>query len=476
VSETRPGERFGALRRGYLFLAGSLMMIAGVGAIVLLAIFLALSRRRLANGGELLEAVLATAGILVIFGGLAAMGVTRVVAGVRGRPVQRLDAIVRVEAWYARSWYVASLVFWGVASAGLVAAATSPASFFLAPRGRGFVWYAFLWHLLLPLHVALHECGHALGGFCAGMRFGSLRVGWLLVQREGARLRWSWSPPDLAGLLGFQSAVPEATSSLGARYAIQAAAGPLVSILSGVACLVLGTEARTPSTAAGAIGIHVLFVSGSLGLLGGVANLAPFRLRSGLMSDGARILASLRALGPLHGAVILFQSQWAAGRRPRDWGVPPSTFLAAAGRLPRQHDTLLLAAAAVALDTGDRHATMEVFGRAFEGAAVDPLMRYELELQAAMFEAFEGRSADAGARLARLGPHALAPEYTSLAHGVVACATGRIPEACAALRAWEELLERTPNAAAVRVGNEWAEERLRGRLRAAAGGARAQVK
>jgi hypothetical protein len=451
------------------------MMIAGVGAIVLIAIGLALSARRLASGVERFEAFLVTGAILVIFGGLAAMGASRVVAGARGRPVEPLRVFVRAEAWYARYWYLAGLAFWGLASAAQVAAAGSPAAFFLNPRGGGFVWYAFLWHLLLPFHVALHECGHALGGACAGIRFERLRVGWLLVQREGPRLRWSWSPPDVAGLFGFQSGVPQETAGLGLRFAIHAAAGPLVSLLSGAACLAAGTVMSAPSTVAGAIGMHALFVSGSLGLLGGAVNLVPFRLRSGIASDGARVLSSLSAMRPSRAAVLLFQAHWAAGRRPREWGVPPSTFLEAAGRLPSQRDALLLAAAAVALDTDDRPTATEVFGRP-AGSPVDPLMRYELELQAAMFEAFEGRSADAGGRLARLGPHPLMPAYASLAQAVVEWASGRIPEARAALRAWEQLLERTRDAARVRVGNEWAEERLRSRLGAAARDARAYVK
>ncbi len=123
----------------------------------------------------------------------------------------------------------------------------------------------------------------------------------------------------------------------------------------------------------------------------------------------------------------------------------------------------------MALDVGDRALAGQALKQALEGSGSGP-MRFELELQAVMLDALEGRAGDARARLARLGPHPTMADYPLLARAVVSAAEGRLTDAAAELQGWERALEATGQAGVVRMGNDWAVEALEAKLATAAQG------
>jgi hypothetical protein len=461
---------YGALRRVLLIALGFLAILLGLGPLVAIAVlFVREVMGGWRPGKDLPQLALVVACALLVFGGLAALGLDRIAEGFRGRPRERFRLAVRAEAWYARRWYVANLVFFAaLTGAGLLAAR----DFAALLRGPALVsGWALLALLLLPLHVAFHELGHALAGAAVGMRFAGLRIGWLLVRRDGGHLRLSWSPQAVAGALGFHSGLlalpPGGSPRIAARrlrLALHALAGPASSLLLGAACRA-GYAAIGDATSVGiAVMSHTLLVSSWVGFYLGVLNLIPFRLRSGFASDGAQLLAQLSSRAPPD-VVLRFQDSWARGLRPREWGTSAEAFLRAIEEAPRHLDTLVLAALAVALDTADHDLANDILrGPAERSGSCDRSMRYEIELQIAMFEASRGNAAAARARLGRLVPHPTLSEYQLLAEAFVLHAEGHPSEARAALGAWERAVARSGNAASVRVGNEWAEEQLRARL------------
>jgi hypothetical protein len=453
-----------------LIALGLLAILLGIGAVVTIAfLFVREVMGGWRPGKDLVLVALAVTCALLIFGGLAALGLDRAAEGFRGRSRDRFRLAIRAEAWYARHWYVANLVFFAALTGAGLLAARDPAALLRGPVPVS-GWVLLAW-LLLPLHVAFHELGHALAGAAVGMRLAGLRIGWLLVRRDGGRLRLSWSPRAFTGALGFHFgmlALPPGgsprTAARRLRLALHAAAGPASSLLLGAACRA-GYAAIGDATTVGiAVTSHALLASSWVGFYLGVLNLIPFRLRSGFASDGAQLLAQLLSRAPPD-VVLRFQDSWARGLRPRDWGTSARAFLQAIEEAPRHLDTLVLAALAVALDTADHDLANEILlGPAERPGSCDRSMRYEIELQIAMFEAFRGNAAAARARLAGLEPHPTLREYTSLAEAVVLHAEGHPSEARAALGAWERAVARSENAASVRVGNEWAEEQLRARL------------
>ena len=91
--------------------------------------------------------------------------------------------------------------------------------------------------LLLWLHIALHECGHALAAAVVGSQLQSLAVGPLVFSKESGRLRvrFEWRALLLIG--GYTRAIPAAGPGLREREILVVAAGPLVSLLAGGALL-----------------------------------------------------------------------------------------------------------------------------------------------------------------------------------------------------------------------------------------------
>jgi hypothetical protein len=451
--------------------AGGAMAIAGAGVAGLVLVLVV--REHSAGGRKPgVEAFVVTTGVVLLFGAFAAMGVRRVVAGLRGHATKRTASGVRFESWVKRNGYLFALVGWGALSVAALIAAGGPASLLLDRRmvADRLAWTMFLGLLLLPVHVAVHEAGHALAGWIVGFRFQSLRIGWLSFVRDDRGWRASWGRPAVPELLGFHSAVPVGTEALGARFAFHAAGGVAATWAAAFACRWAATRPWADGWNPAESWIldaglrHVARIGWQLGVLLGVMNAAPFRTRAGFASDGRRIIDHLLPASPARRLQRQFHALCAQGRRPRDWNISPQTFLRALESATRERDSLLLAAAAVALDTDDVALASEVLARIAEAPVTEPQMRHELELQAAMVEAFDGRVAAARDRLDRIGQHPMHPEYGALATAVVLAAEGRQGEAAEAFASWERAITSTGMAAVVRVGNDWAIERLRARI------------
>jgi hypothetical protein len=242
--------------------------------------------------------------------------------------------------------------------------------------------------------------------------------------------------------------------------AARAAAGPLASLLVALACRAGAVSlggARGPAGTAE----QVLWVAWWVGLSLAVINALPSRAPAGTLNDGALVAQALAGSGP--GWVrYRFNVECALGHRPRDWAIPAPALLAALDDPGADRESLLLAAACVALDTGDDAQAGRILSRALDEPAPSPSMvRGELELQAAMLAAFQGRTAEARARLARVRGFGELPAYPRLAEAVLDACEGATEAAAAGLAAWEAALHGTGRASSIRVGNEWAVERLR---------------
>jgi hypothetical protein len=193
-----------------------------------------------------------------------------------------------------------------------------------------------------------------------------------------------------------------------------------------------------------------------------VSNALPVRTAAGTWTDGAIVAHSLAPLSRPARALYRFNVEWSLGHRPRDWGFPASEFMIAAEDPGADRDSLLLAAASVSLDTGDDGEAARILSRALEVPASEPSnMRRELELQATMLAAFQGRVTEARERFARAGPVEGFPAYTRLAEAVVSACDGATDAATAALQECELAVERTGRAPSIRAGNDWAVDRLR---------------
>lgn len=447
-------------------MGGSVFTLVGVGVLTFLVfnfarsafVWRSIPRERLSTLGP------AVIILVLLLTGVAAYGVSLMVRGIRGRSRRRF---VSANAWYFRHWYAFGLIWWGALAGVAMLLAGGPAAFFW---GRGdavlrWAWYGFLVFLVLPLHVTAHELGHAAVGALLGFRFAVLRVGRLVVHRDGKRYRVDWSPASIAGVLGLHLGVPEGDDALGARFAIYAICGPITTLTLAATCRI-GAAALEPASMVSSIATsHALLVGWWVGVFFGVLNVLPFRLRSGFVTDGGHLLSIVFSKSPAAKAMLRYQLFSTQGRRPRDWGMSVESLLSAAEGDRRYGDTLRMAALSVALDYGDSVHVDEILHRV---VAVPPsrnmLVRHEFELQTAMVEALRGNVSGAKERFGRLGPHPLFPDYPKLAEAVINLAEGRFAEARAALETWKRALAKTGMATALRVGNEWAEEALLARL------------
>ncbi|HEV2459029.1 MAG TPA: hypothetical protein VGS80_11770 [Ktedonobacterales bacterium] len=178
-----------------------------------------------------------------------------------------------------------------------------------------------LWALAFAVNVALHECGHALGGQMVGFWFSALHLGPMAIRRTPRGLRFARSPHRLAG--GCES-YPVTGQDLRLREPVYVLLGPVTNLLLGW----LGATAAHSSVAGGvaaitlpnAVGCLLATMVGQLGLVLFVGNVVPTR-RDTRWNDGARLLALLRggpALERQHLLLLLVGHQ-ARGVPAREW-------------------------------------------------------------------------------------------------------------------------------------------------------------
>jgi hypothetical protein len=151
--------------------------------------------------------------------------------------------------------------------------------------------------------IAIHECGHVLGGLAAGFRFQSLRVGPLLINRP---FRLSFYRGAGAAINGVAVTLPVTTDKLARRAIVMVLAGPFANLLSASILLLLPFPKGVFS------GLLIVF-----SLTNGLTDLLPFEGRLGV-SDGKRIgmLAGNGEMGERWLSVVKLNVELAAGVSP----------------------------------------------------------------------------------------------------------------------------------------------------------------
>jgi len=284
--------------------------------------------------------------------------------------------------------------------------------------------------LLLPLAMSLgvtvfalivatlvHELGHALAGYAAGLRVARIHLGPLEIRDYGRpRVRFVRSLQAGVVLLPF-----DRTAALGPlRWGliVSTAAGPLAGLVSGAAILALAGGLRFDDA------LSVPQAVGQVSVLLGVLNLLP--LRSGeQLADGRRIYSLLlrnRECGQVLAATLMLVEAF-SGRRPRDWD--PS-LLAIMERSPDEVFARLCLYEA-ALDRGEievagRHLDAAVALRSVKWTAADAILFNEAAYYAARHRG-DARAARALLGLADGGD--VVDYMRARAEAAVLCAEGR---------------------------------------------------
>ncbi len=315
----------------------------------------------------------------------------------------------------------------------------------------------------LAIHVVLHELGHVAAGVAAGWRFRALRLGPIVVRRDGDRLRAGWNTLRLRGALGSALLHPPDLERFERGFAVMILGGPLATVAATAASFAGARAVSPPATEAEGVLSFLLWHATFCGAFVAVMNLLPMRLRSGVRTDGAKAWLALTARTPSQHEALRFAVNASAGRRPRDWQRTAEALEAAADD-PR-HPEVRLAALGVALDTGEFARAEAILARGPGVAHPDDTLRQEFALQASLVASLvHGDTATARARLSGVGTTPMR-EYPLLAEAAAAAAEGRGDEARTLLARWREALDRIGHPS-IRVGNEWAEERLAARLEA----------
>jgi len=133
-------------------------------------------------------------------------------------------------------------------------------------------------YLLILAVTLVHELGHCLAGWIAGLEFGQIRVGPLSVDCD-KRLNWEWNRGTIVG--GEALMLPKGKSAIRARLSAYILGGPIANIGVGISFLHILPEQDTHFA-----GLVRLFLAGSFII--GIGNLVPLR-RYGFSSDGMKL-------------------------------------------------------------------------------------------------------------------------------------------------------------------------------------------
>jgi hypothetical protein len=306
--------------------------------------------------------------------------------------------------------------------------------------------------LLVLASLVVHEAGHLVAAWVAGLSVQVFAIGPLKIVREGPVFRVRFNNP-LSTPAAWVKAMPIGLHDLRRRMATFVAGGPVASFLAVGVCFALAALvemsaiAETPSTQ-DEIGrlllpfmprtpaVGWLQLAGMLNLLIALGSLTP-RRRSGWATDGAQLATWLWGGLPAEVSKILLTltATLARGGRPRDW----DTGLVA-GLLERRTGTAADAGANLygyyhALDTGQFDRAGELLQLAlrqshpeyFDGAIC---------LEAAFYEGLYRRNAAAArAWLQRAPAHAAQKQTRLRAEAAVLLAEGRWEEASAKVEA-----------------------------------------
>ncbi len=174
------------------------------------------------------------------------------------------------------------------------------------PSGAAFFFSLFAcpWLAIVAV-VIVHELGHLIGGWAAGLKFVSVRFGPIQVTRP---FRVSFQRRQRTGASAWTSMAPSSTKSLRTRLVLMVVTGPAFNLLSGLAVILL-------------VNTLSAFLSwfAFMSMLVGICNLFPFH-RLSLVSDGKRLAMLLQrgARGERWMATLQLAADLRNGVQPED--------------------------------------------------------------------------------------------------------------------------------------------------------------
>jgi hypothetical protein len=187
------------------------------------------------------------------------------------------------------------------------------------PETHGF-WYANMWFLLIILIITtLHELGHTTTGLFLGMKLRAFAAGPFQWHIRGGKWNFQFT---FAGVLsggGATGVVPASANFPRSGYLAMVAAGPLVTLLTGIIAL------RIAPAAEANLGVEAgrrLALFGGLSLAICAFNLLPFKTGDDY-SDGASIyqLLSHGPWGEFQRVIAVIGSSLVTPLRPRDYDI-----------------------------------------------------------------------------------------------------------------------------------------------------------
>src|SRR5438445_511202 len=180
--------------------------------------------------------------------------------------------------------------------------------------------YRFVSALLVGLIITtLHEFGHTATGLALGMKLRAFIAGPFQWRMCDGKWEFQLKPTEILSGGGATGVVPATAHFPCWSYLVVTAAGPLVTLLTGMLALWIAFRAQANS-AVQAGGLLALFGAWSLALC--ACNLLPFRTKDNY-SDGAGI-CQFFSNGPwadFHRAVMSIGSSLVTALRPRDYDI-----------------------------------------------------------------------------------------------------------------------------------------------------------
>jgi hypothetical protein len=286
---------------------------------------------------------------------------------------------------------------------------------------------------LLVLAVTLvHELGHCLAGFMAGLELDRVRVGPLEFDSY-KRLNWEWNRGTIVG--GHALMLPKSKSALRVRFAGFVAGGPVANIACGFIVLQM-----MPASNAHFMGLAQLFVAGSFVV--GIGNLIPFR-RYGVSSDGMKLLLLFLDKGQRWIFLLSRQAAVRRGESIREEEVDP-VFV---GQSDGSSDYVGVNWVAYTLADGkgnyDQAATY-LEACLTKCSTVTPDVREELILAAARFQATRRRKNDLARQWLNLGNKTKSRINRGSTEALILFSEGKIEDALATIDNISELVSQLP--------------------------------
>ena len=204
----------------------------------------------------------------------------------------------------------------------------------LPVHGSPILWVQYLVAVLLVLF--LHEGGHALAGVALRMKVVTFVVGPFRWWQEDGRWLFEFRALDIVSFLGAAAVVPTEMEDFRWRKLTQVAAGPIASLLTGIAAVEAILHAPGHAWAAE---WRVLAYFATISLVVAFLNFIPFKLGSAY-SDGAKLYQLSREglWADYHRLVAAIHATKVTALRPRDYDI--ATVERAAGTIARGADEL----------------------------------------------------------------------------------------------------------------------------------------